>query len=201
MHLTSNELSHEVDLQHSTKIEVLGLPTPIFFGQNLLYVDNDPDSARSKQLVTRPMFNSVVWACHVTKPPNPAKDDPLGVFLVEAENMLHYFTYHDLSSTLKKWMIHASSNYIETNKPPLSLLQGQCATNYIEFFKYCQWKQRWSIFTEISFNEMERMFSLEESVVEIFDLFAMQNEWPLKSMKRANVKTHAVSLVEHLDNL
>ena len=81
------------------------------------------------------------------------------------------------------------------------MIQGQCASNYIEFFKYCQWKQRWSIFSEISFIEMERIFSLDESVVEIFDLFAMENEWPLKSLKRANVKAQSISQVEHLDDL
>ena len=117
-------------------------------------MDSDPEAKLSLKYLERAISNSIVWACHVTKPPNPAKDDPTGIFYVEAENLLHYFTYHDLSLPLKKWIIHEKSNYIETGKAPLSLLQGQCASNYIEFFKYCQRKERWSIFSEISFDEM-----------------------------------------------
>ena len=96
MHLTDKELSHDEDLKNSTKIEVLGLPTPIFFGQNLIPVDDEPDSVRSKQLVTRPMFNSVVWACILRcgeeDTTQSCIEHPLGEYKVEAENLLHYFT-------------------------------------------------------------------------------------------------------------
>jgi len=42
---------------------------------------------------------------------------------------------------------------------------------------------------------------LEDSVCEIFDLFAMENEWPLKSMKRGNVKDNAITFIENMDDL
>jgi len=111
VHLSADELVHEEDLKPSFKVEVLGLPTPIFFGEQVKNNINKVKDLKDK------IFHSIVWCCRHKDPAMSEKP------AVEAQNMLHYLVHHDLDKKLAGWLIDDKSNYLETGKTPVTLLQ------------------------------------------------------------------------------